>query len=184
MDNLIADIISALRENPALTARDVERIMRLHNGRAAAQDPAAGTRPFTKRTLMPRFRALAEGDSDLWRSWALTAEEVSRITELLQVKPRRTMSGVATITLITKPWHCRGGCIFCPTEVGMPKSYLSDEPACQRAVQAGFDPYVQVTRRLRALREMGHPIGKVELIILGGTWDDYPDEYRIAFVAE
>ena len=181
MEELIAHIIAAMRENPALDLRAVERIMREHNGRAAtADDP----RPFTKRLLMPYLLRVKDADPELWASWNLTDDEKTRLIGLLRVKPRRTASGVATITCITKPWPCRGGCVFCPTEDGMPKSYLSDEPACQRAVQADFDPYLQVSRRLKALTEMGHPTGKVELIILGGTWDDYPESYRVWFVSE
>ena len=66
----------------------------------------------------------------------------------------------------------------------MPKSYLHNEPACQRAERNWFDPYLQVASRLRALSQMGHPTDKIELIVLGGTWDDYPSEYRTWFMAE
>lgn len=179
MEELLADIIAAMRENPALSLRDVDRIMRIHNGRASS---AGNPRPYTKRLLMPYVLRVKTTDPDLWASWELTDEEIPRLISLLRVKPRRTQSGVAPITVIMKPQACRGGCIFCPTEDGMPKSYLSDEPACQRAVQAEFDPYQQVFRRLRALSEMGHITGKAEVIILGGTWDDYPESYRVWFV--
>ena len=103
---------------------------------------------------------------------------------LLQVKPRRSASGVATITVITKPWKCGGACIYCPNDLRMPKSYLSDEPACQRAERNYFDPYLQVTSRLRALNQMGHVTDKIELIVLGGTWSDYPRAYQIWFITE
>jgi elongator complex protein 3 len=66
----------------------------------------------------------------------------------------------------------------------MPKSYLSDEPVCQRAERNYFDPYLQLASRLRALDQMGHVTDKVELIILGGTWSDYPTEYQVWFVTE
>ena len=107
-----------------------------------------------------------------------------RLLRLIQMKPRRTASGVATITVITKPWQCSGNCLFCPADVRMPKSYLHAEPACQRAERNWFDPYLQVTARLRALVQMGHATDKVELIVLGGTFDDYPEAYRIWFVRE
>ncbi len=42
----------------------------------------------------------------------------------------------------------------------MPKSYLADEPACQRAERNFFDPYLQVVSRLRALDSMGHVTDK------------------------
>ena len=100
------------------------------------------------------------------------------------MKPRRSASGVATITVITKPWKCGGACIYCPNDLRMPKSYLSDEPACQRAERNYFDPYLQVTSRLRALNQMGHVTDKIELIVLGGTWSDYPRAYQIWFITE
>lgn len=100
------------------------------------------------------------------------------------MKPRRTASGVATVTVITKPWPCSGDCVFCPNDLRMPKSYLHDEPACARAEQNFFDPYLQVVSRLTALSQMGHAIDKVEVIVLSGTWTDYPQEYRIWFVSE
>ena len=65
-----------------------------------------------------------------------------------------------------------------PNDVRMPKSYLADEPACQRAERAFFDPYLQVAARVRTLAQMGHVTDKVELIVLGGTWSDYPRDYQ------
>ena len=100
------------------------------------------------------------------------------------MKPRRTASGVATITVITKPHACSGHCLYCPNDVRMPKSYLHREPACQRAERNYFDPYLQVASRLRALTQMGHACDKIELIILGGSWTDYPESYQTWFMAE
>ena len=102
----------------------------------------------------------------------------------LRMKPRRTASGVATITVITKPWKCSSDCLYCPNDLRMPKSYLHAEPACQRAERNFFDPYLQVASRLRALEQMGHLCDKVELIVLGGTWSDYPISYQTWFVFE
>ncbi len=64
----------------------------------------------------------------------------------------------------------------------MPKSYLPDEPGARRGVQHGFDPYEQVSSRLSALTAVGHPTDKIELLILGGTWDAYPRDYQEWFV--
>ena len=49
------------------------------------------------------------------------------------MRPVRTQSGVTPVTVLTKPYPCPGECIFCPNDVRMPKSYLSDEPGAQRA---------------------------------------------------
>jgi len=66
----------------------------------------------------------------------------------------------------------------------MPKSYLSDEPGAQRAESNLFDPYLQTHNRIAALKNIGHPVDKIELIILGGTWSSYPLTYQIWFVKE
>jgi elongator complex protein 3 len=100
----------------------------------------------------------------------------------LQMKPTRTVSGVATVTVLTKPFPCPGECIFCPTDVRMPKSYLHDEPGAIRAEYHGFDPYFTTLSRLRALRNIGHATDKIELLILGGTWSYYPEDYQAWFV--
>lgn len=96
----------------------------------------------------------------------------------------RTLSGVAPIAVLTKPYPCPGQCVYCPTEKAMPKSYLSNEPAVMRAVLCGFDPYKQVKTRLEALRLEGHDTDKIELIIMGGTWSYLPKDYQTWFISE
>ncbi|MCA9951812.1 MAG: tRNA uridine(34) 5-carboxymethylaminomethyl modification radical SAM/GNAT enzyme Elp3 [Anaerolineales bacterium] len=100
----------------------------------------------------------------------------------LQMKPTRSQAGVTVVTVLTKPYPCPGKCIFCPTDVRMPKSYLHDEPGAQRAERHGFDPYEQTAVRIRALEQIGHPAEKIELLILGGTWSSYTRDYQEWFV--
>lgn len=107
-----------------------------------------------------------------------------KLVEKILMKPVRTISGVAPVTVLTKPYPCPGKCIFCPNDLRMPKSYLASEPGAQRAEKNYFDPYLQTTNRLEALFAMGHRVDKVELIILGGTWTAYPEAYQIWFVKE
>jgi len=107
-----------------------------------------------------------------------------QLVEKILLKPVRTISGVAPVTVLTKPYPCPGKCIFCPNDLRMPKSYLASEPGAQRAEKNYFDPYLQTTNRLEALFSMGHKVDKVELIILGGTWTAYPEAYQIWFVKE
>ncbi|MFW5719906.1 MAG: elongator complex protein 3 [Candidatus Dojkabacteria bacterium] len=109
-------------------------------------------------------------------------EPAQRIEKSIRMKPVRTLSGVATVTVLTRPFPCPGQCIFCPNDFRMPKSYLSDEPGAQRAEKNSFDPYFQTYNRLLALDNTGHSIEKIELIVLGGTWSFYPDEYQIWFI--
>ncbi|MBP8950298.1 MAG: tRNA uridine(34) 5-carboxymethylaminomethyl modification radical SAM/GNAT enzyme Elp3 [Candidatus Promineofilum sp.] len=100
----------------------------------------------------------------------------------LQMKPMRTQAGVAVVTVLTKPYPCPGRCVFCPTDARMPKSYLHDEPGAQRAERHAFDPFAQTASRLRALEKIGHPTGKVELLVLGGTWSSYRRDYQEWFI--
>ena len=100
----------------------------------------------------------------------------------LRLKPVRSLSGVTVVTVLTKPYPCPGECIFCPTDVRMPKSYLPEEPGAQRALQHQFDPFAQVRARIEALDAVGHPTDKIEMLILGGTWDAYPRPYQAWFV--
>lgn len=104
------------------------------------------------------------------------------VEERIRLKPTRTNSGVATVTVLSKPYPCPGRCIFCPNDPSMPKSYISSEPGAQRALSNCFDPYAQVYNRLIALKNIGHNIEKVELLVLGGSWSAYQEEYRVSFV--
>jgi elongator complex protein 3 len=108
----------------------------------------------------------------------------AKLEKFLKTKPTRTISGVVPVTVLTKPYKCRGNCIFCPTRADQPKSYLSSEPGAQRAKMLAFDPYRQVKVRIQALKNIGHNTDKIELIILGGTWSDYPKKYQVWFVKE
>ena len=179
MDDIIKDILDRLKAGDAVDDRVLEKIVRAAN-RGRSRDE----KPFTKKRLLPYYLKLRETRAELLAEWGIDDELNRRIIRTLQVKPGRTASGVATIAVITKPWPCSGACVYCPSDLRMPKSYLADEPACQRAERNRFDPYLQVVSRLRALEGMGHPTGKVELIVLGGTWSDYPQSYRIWFAKE
>lgn len=101
---------------------------------------------------------------------------------MLRRKPVRSSSGVTPVTLLTKPFPCPGECVFCPSDLRMPKSYLAGEPGAQRAAQNGFDPYLQTYSRLQTYHNLGHPTDKIELIVLGGTWSFYPETYQIWFI--
>lgn len=112
----------------------------------------------------------------------LKEKEEERFYKNVRKKKTRTISGVTPVTVLTKPFPCPGTCIFCPNDVRMPKSYMSDEPGAQRAESNKFDPYYQTYNRLVAYKNIGHPTDKAELIILGGTWSHYPESYQIWFI--
>jgi len=100
----------------------------------------------------------------------------------IRMKPIRSLSGVSTVTVLTEPYTCPGNCIFCPDDAQLPKSYLREEPGAARAFQNEFDPFRQVRSRIDSYRAIGHPVNKIELLILGGSWSAYPLAYRKHFV--
>ncbi len=159
----LARIIEAIEAEPRLDARGLDRILRRH--------PKDGRGLFARSEVLAGFRRLRPGDP---------AE--AAFAERLRLRPVRSLSGVTPVTVLTRPFPCPGRCIFCPDDARMPKSYLSSEPGCQRAAHNDFDPYRQTWSRLSAFRAIGHPVEKVELIVLGGTWSAYPEAYRVGFV--
>jgi elongator complex protein 3 len=109
-------------------------------------------------------------------------EEDEHLLSRIRMKPTRTLSGVTTVTVLTRYHPCPGECIFCPQEDQMPKSYLSEEPGAKRGLQNEFDPYRQVHNRIKALKAVGHTTDKIELLILGGSFSAYPRAYQEWFV--
>ncbi len=114
--------------------------------------------------------------------------DASVLRRQLRIKPVRTISGIASISIMTKPYGCpHGRCTFCPggpkSVFGdVPQSYTGREPATMRAIRAGFDPYLQVFSRLEQYAVTGQAFDKVELIIQGGTFPWMPEGYKEEFV--
>lgn len=102
--------------------------------------------------------------------------------ERLRLKPTRTISGVAPVAVLTGPYPCPADCIFCPDAKGVPRSYLPDEPAVQRALRAHFDPFKETAGRVQTLESMGHTTDKIELLVIGATWSAYPKKYQEWFI--
>jgi elongator complex protein 3 len=119
---------------------------------------------------------------------ALPAER-EYLRTILQVKPTRTLSGVAPIAVMTSPSPCpHGKCLPCPGgpdhAFRSPQSYTGEEPAALRAREHSYDPYSQVTARLGQFEALGHHVDKAELIVMGGTITARPFEYQEWFVTE
>jgi len=162
----LAALIDALVALPELDARGIDGVVKRH--------PREGGGFFSKSQIIKGFRQLG-GEA----RWGL-AEPV--FLARLRMRPVRTLSGVTPVTVLTKPYPCPGQCVFCPSDPRLPKSYITNEPGAQRAEDNGFDPYLQTWNRLAAYREIGHPVEKVELIVLGGTWSFHPEAYQRWFV--
>ncbi|PSP36956.1 tRNA uridine(34) 5-carboxymethylaminomethyl modification radical SAM/GNAT enzyme Elp3 [Halobacteriales archaeon QH_2_66_30] len=114
-------------------------------------------------------------------------EHREELASVLQRKPVRTASGVSPIAIMTSPHRCpHGKCLYCPggpdSEFSSAQSYTGHEPAAARGKQNDYDPYGQVTLRLHQLREIGHPVDKAELILMGGTMTARSHDYQEWFV--
>ena len=120
-------------------------------------------------------------------------------------KPQRSLSGIQSVSILTSPYpkwidkegnehvqefSCKHNCYFCPDErdknnkMVMPRSYLSREPACLRGSRNNFNPIEQIYDRLFSLENQGHPLDKLEIIVLGGTVLEYPREYLEYFTRQ
>jgi elongator complex protein 3 len=144
-----------------------------------------GGLPALRRELAKKIGKTPR-DSDIRAAYlALVKQEKiesdAQVLRLLTTREIRTLSGVTPFAVMMKAYTCPGLCTFCPLEVGMPKSYLSDEPAAARAKMMNFDPRKQIESRLQQLEETGHVTDKIELIVIGGTFGSYPNAYKRAF---
>jgi len=98
-------------------------------------------------------------------------------------KPVRSISGVTPLTVVLAPKKCaHGTCIYCPGGENVPQSYTDKSPAIMRAMKLNYNPYEQVKVRLNVLKLMNHPTDKIEIIILGGTFLQYPKNYKYNFI--
>jgi len=99
-------------------------------------------------------------------------------------KSARTISGVAPVAVMVEPRACPGRCVYCPTQEGAPQSYTIESPAVLRARRHNFRPADEIIERLKTLTTLGHPVDKVELIVMGGTFLAYPVEYQYRFIKD
>ena len=165
------------RDAPEDIAEAKKLLLQIRDGadvfRTIRKNPLPGRGNISKYTLVLAYHQMVESGE--------LAEDPDLLAKI-RMKPTRTLSGVTTVTVLTAPWPCPGSCIFCPTDERMPKSYLPDEPGAARAFQNQFDPYLQVSSRIRSYEAVGHPTDKIELLILGGSWTSYPWEYQQDFI--
>lgn len=120
---------------------------------------------------------------------ALPVKKREKIESILKSKPVRTISGVAPLAIMAAPIACppQAQCTYCPGGPGSifgntPKSYTDGAPAVKRAIRNKYDPYLQVFNRLEHYILLNHNPSKVELIIMGGTFPNFPKSYRDEFI--
>ena len=140
-----------------------------------------------KREISKKYQVSCPSNVDLLKSYhnLIKDKKLKRseiLEEILRKRKIRSLSGVVVVSVLTKPYPCPGKCIYCPQEKGLPKSYLSGEPAVERAKRNKFDPYLQTIDRIKSLEIQGHPTDKIELRIIGGSWTAYPEKYQEWFI--
>lgn len=132
----------------------------------------------------------AAGDALSSSPMSLAALVCPVLERYLVSKAPRSQSGVLVVTVFTSPYpdgqtfSCQWNCYYCPNEPGQPRSYLLNEPGVRRANRLQFDPCRQFEDRVHSLMAIGHPADKVELLVLGGTWESYPLAYRERFIRD
>jgi elongator complex protein 3 len=161
-ENIIQELIKIKADSPADLSLIKRRMAKKH------------------KASFPNNISLLKTYHELLRDKSIKPSE--KIERLLKTRPIRSLSGIVNVAVLTKPYPCPGKCVFCPTEKGIPKSYLSGEPAVERAKRLHFDPYLQVKKRIEMLENEGHPTDKIELRIIGGTWSFYPKKYQEWFI--
>lgn len=160
-------IISALKTRPTTDA-ELNALKR-----AAAADFIGNRNLPNKTELLRVYHSLLKNKS---------IAPSKDLEHLLKRRAVRSLSGVAIVTSLIKPFPCPGQCVYCPLDERMPKSYLAEEPAAMRALLLEFNPYTQMQKRLEALEDNGHPTEKIEFIVKGGTWNSYPLAYQYWFI--
>lgn len=123
---------------------------------------------------------------ELLEDLEITVDQYKLFIEYTLTKKMRTQSGVLVVAVSTSPgdFSCEFDCYYCPDQKDMPRSYVKEGPSMRRASKWGFDCVKQIHSRLTTYSLNGHEIGKIELIVLGGTWSSYSMEYREQFVNE
>ena len=154
---------------PNITADEIKDMQR-----AFAKEKKMKDLPSKSQILQSYFNAV--------REWKLEKNQTFEM--LLRKRAIRSLSWIVPVQVLTKPWPCPGQCIFCPNDPWMPKSYIKSEPGAMRAWLNQFDPMKQVYNRLQSLTTTGHKTDKIEMIILGWSWDAYPRDYKIDFVKQ
>lgn len=139
---------------------------------------------FKKRKLAKKYGISIVSSSEILAEYRKMKKNLPALEKFLRKRAVRTMSGIAPVAVLTKPYPCPGECAYCPTEKNVPQSYLSNEPAVMRAIRCDYNPYKQVQLRLRALEANGHEPTKIELIVIGGTWSVLPEKYKYWYIKE
>lgn len=166
MPTVLQELINEVLQKQVITEQEVDRLKK-----AYAKKYKMPTAPHYQ--LLEAYKSLLEKHE---------IKQSKKLETVLRKRKIRTLSGVAPLAVLTKPFPCPGKCTFCPESKDAPKSYHPLEPAVMRAIRNDYDPYRQARSRLEMLERNGHCIEKIELIIVGGTFSSYPKSYQKEFI--
>ena len=158
-------------------------IQLLNNKNLDAEKLKDAQRFFAKKNnldTLPSKSQILQTYFELVKKWEIKKNEDFEI--LLRKRAIRSLSWIVPVQVLTKPFPCPSHCIFCPNDPEMPKSYIKSEPWAMRAWLNQFNPLKQVYNRLYSLSQTWHKTDKIEMIVLWGTWDFYPEDYKIDFI--
>lgn len=193
--SIVRDLITAIRENKIQKNKDYLKLM---------------TKIRRRYKVNPRKSDLLYVYRNMLRDQTITHEP--KLLQFIQKKQVRGSSGVIVITVFTAPhfniagdavpseeivtisitesngkthsFSCKYNCHYCPAEPGQPRSYLKEEPGVRRANDHQFIATEQFWNRLYALFSMGQSPDKLEVLVLGGTFSSYPEEYQYEFIRD
>ena len=163
---LVKEILEKIDDLDEARVKDLQRIF--------AKDHKMTTLPSKSQIIETYLKMIEQGK----------IEKNEKFEHLLRKRAIRSLSGIVSVQVLTKPRPCPWKCIFCPNDPTMPKSYIKSEPWAMRAFLNQFDPRKQVYNRLQSLTLTGHQPKKIEMIVLGGSRDAYPQEYKENFIKE
>jgi len=116
------------------------------------------------------------------------------LKKILTKKINKSTDGIISLTIVTPAsyeydnkiinFSCEYDCFYCPNQPGQPRSYIDSSPALLRSNMFNFDTKKQIYSRLNTLIEIGHEIDKLEVIILGGTFQSYKKEFHKIFISD
>ncbi len=99
-------------------------------------------------------------------------------------KPTKTISGITPVAVMLPPRPCKhGACLYCPS-FNVTQSYTPKSPVVMRALQVDYSGHKQVKARIKAFEAMHHPTEKIELIVMGGTFLQYPKKFQYQFILD
>ena len=139
-----------------------------------------------KYSITPKYSTIIYILKRMFSMYLIPYQLFNQVMEILKSKTCRSQSGILQVAIMTGPgeFSCLMDCYFCPKQEGFARSYIKEEPSVRRAADEGFDAAKQIWNRLTSYSVNGHDIDKLEIIILGGTWSNYPVEYQQEFMRD